>query len=644
MARLCSRADSATVRPRISTRSSPLARASRRCCTSRRWKACRKGRKFLAEIKSDGSRKVLHFVSDFRDKDWSGPDSEKLVEEVKAVLDASINVNLIDTAAPHRTMSSRVVQNHDNFALTDLKAETRVAIEDSEVEFTASVMNFGQAKGNTWISVYVNGEQDLNRDYQLENVPPGSKIDHKFSLRFAAHKGKNGDITEKDTVEERERKRRQEREIFHIRVAIQRRDGGSDSLSVDNVRDMMIEVRKKVPTLVVDGNKPEGRGEGGDMFHLQAFYSASGVYETEERRLADLEKADLDLYPSIILLNVAELPATLVARLKKYVENGGSLCWFLGEDVKSDHYNTALYKAGIFPVLIEDRPYDPLNAAGIVDPEMRKVERERLRQTDPQPKILFRDADKNILCARLSSFASAFRYLSVNVYWKAQPASRWNPDGRAAETPIVLPNASSVDKYRGRAQELAANASLQAQKLAGKEPEMKRFVAPLEGHRTSVRNALASGELYKLAEALDDLLAHPGGKDDPKKLRASDLWGHAEMKSLAADIKEFRDSVLYGDPLIVSKPQGKGRVVAILTTAGTAPRKGVGEDSVQWNNWGAGEGLVSQSYPLFLLDLHRFLVSEGQAPDRVLGEEVSYQLDTTRYEPKYTMSFEPSPT
>src|SRR4029077_11758472 len=155
------------------------------------------------------------------------------------------------------------------------------------------------------------------------------------------------EITEKDTVEERERKRRLERDHFHIRVTIRREVVG---LNVDNVRDMVIEVRKKVPTLVVDGNKPEGRGEAGDMSHLQSFYAASLIYETEERRLADLEKADLDLYPCIILLNVGEIPPPVVSKLKTYVENGGSLCYFMGEEVKAEHYNTVLFKAGLFPL------------------------------------------------------------------------------------------------------------------------------------------------------------------------------------------------------------------------------------------------------------------------------------------------------
>src|SRR5262249_17390834 len=163
-----------------------------------------------------------------------------------------------------------------------------------------------------------------------------------------------------------------------------------------------IEVRKKIPSLVVDGNKPEGRGEGSDLHHLESFCKAIGVYEIEERRLADLEKADLDLYPSIFLLNVAELTPTLVAKLKSYVENGGSLCYFMGEEIKPEYYNTELFKAGIFPLQITDRPYDPL-AASFGDPDLRKAERERLRQKDPTPKVLFPKPD-HPLVARLAPF------------------------------------------------------------------------------------------------------------------------------------------------------------------------------------------------------------------------------------------------
>jgi hypothetical protein len=392
----------------------------------------------------------------------------------------------------------------------------------------------------------------------------------------------------------------------------------------------------------VDGNKPENRGEAGDMYHLQAFYAASGIYDIEERRLVDLEKADLDLYPSIILLNVPEMPPALVKKLKAYVENGGSICYFMGEDVKASHYNEELFRAGIFPVLIGDSPYDPL-AASFADPEVRQKERDRLRQVDPTPKILFPQPE-HPLVSRLAPFRSLFRFLSLNVYWRARPRSQWDPEPRKAETLVVLPNTADVATYRGRALGLADNALTLTKRLADKEKDFKKYEGAIENHVRKIKNALSNRDLYGMSEAFDDMLKNPGVKDDPEKPDMRSLWRHDDMKALATEITEFREEVLYGDPLVVSKRVGKGRVVAMLTSAGTAPRKGVaGEETVQWNNWGAGEKVVSQTFPIFLLDMQRYLVSEGQAPNRLLGESVNFSVEAARYEPKYTWTFEPQP-
>src|SRR5439155_1736885 len=148
----------------------------------------------------------------------------------------------------------------------------------------------------------------------------------------------------------------------------------------------------------------------------------------------------------------------------------------------------------------------------------------------------------------------------------------------------------------------------------------RRFVGPVEAYQTKVKNALFSRDLFQLAQALEALTSDPGEKGNNEKPRMEDLWKHPDMKNLASEIREFRDTVLYGDPLVVSKRVGKGRVVAYLTTAGTSPRRGVaGEDMVQWNNWGAGEKVVSMFYPFFLMDLQRYLVAEGQSPNFDLG-------------------------
>jgi hypothetical protein len=81
----------------------------------------------------------------------------------------------------------------------------------------------------------------------------------------------------------------------------------------------------------------------------------------------------------------------------------------------------------------------------------------------------------------------------------------------------------------------------------------------------------------------------------------------------------------------------------MLTPAGTNMRRGVGaEELVQWNDFGV-QDLVGRLYPLFLMDLHRYLVTEGEAPNRVLGEGVEFSVDARRYERAVKVSFDAQP-
>jgi hypothetical protein len=191
---------------------------------------------------------------------------------------------------------------------------------------------------------------------------------------------------------------------------------------------------------------------------------------------------------------------------------------------------------------------------------------------------------------------------------------------------------------------LAGEAVRATGELARREAEYKRFVGPVESYRIKIRNALSRSDLFTLAEGLEGLLMDPGVKDDPEKPKMSELWVHVSMKQLESQIREFRETVLFGDPLMVSKRQGKGRLVAMLTTAGTSPRRGVaGEDQVAWNNLAEGENLVSQFYPLLLQDLQRYLVAEAQAPNRVVGENLEMTFDANRYVPQVNWIFVPQP-
>lgn len=76
-----------------------------------------------------------------------------------------------------------------------------------------------------------------------------------------------------------------------------------------------------------------------------------------------------------------------------------------------------------------------------------------------------------------------------------------------------------------------------------------------------------------------------------------------------------------GAPLIVEKPFGEGRVVAVLTTA--AP---------DWNNWATGES--------FVIALHKIQIELGRrpAPGRLVGSPLELQLDPAVYRPQVRLT------
>ncbi|MFL5244483.1 MAG: BatA domain-containing protein, partial [Gemmataceae bacterium] len=88
-------------------------------------------------------KKVLHYVSDFRETDWNGADQD-LSNEIDGLLAKGVNVFLIDTAYPLRKESQPIAPEHPNVAIVDLQADSRVASSEGRpVEFTLTISNYG---------------------------------------------------------------------------------------------------------------------------------------------------------------------------------------------------------------------------------------------------------------------------------------------------------------------------------------------------------------------------------------------------------------------------------------------------------------------------------------------------------------------
>src|SRR5579884_3812560 len=593
-----------------------------------------KGQEFFNDVAQ--GQKILHLVSDFRDVDWSGPNAEEMNKAIEKLVESGIHLSLIDTAHPYRGPAPQVALHHDNLAITDLHAESRVVAEGVETKFSVTIRNYSSSDKKTFLHVKVDG--DVNKGFAgsrpIDRVPADDSVTEKFTLIFAKKKP-SLPVSPSDLPEDRERKRRLDQEFVQVTAELEPEETG---LQADNIRDMVVEVRKRVPTLVVDGSGQDPDLDGGDLKHLRAAYEAARSYEIERCKVDDLDKISLELYPTIIFLNVAEIKSTkTLQKIQEYIQHGGSLCYFLGDKVRPVFYNDTLFKKfnGLFPVLIDSKPYDPLNPDGRETEEQREEKaKERLR-FDEQPKLLFRDS-KHEAVKTLADYRTGLRYLSIDRYFKAQPRSRWDPEptsGVRAEELIVLPNSETTDNpgYRSHAVELGRKLVEQTRQLAIDQPDtFTRYIESAERYQRMIRDALTKPYLSNVVRVLDALRHDHGVENDPQRPDMETLWAHPKMKALAAELDEYRAAIEFGDPLVVARRYGKGRVCAVLTSAGTA---------THWNDW--GNGLASWSYTPFLMDLQRWLISSGDDLNRIVGEPIKIELESGRYQPKMKMTFIP---
>lgn len=562
-------------------------------------------------------KKIIHFVSDFRDGDWSsGGQSRELTEKIDAILNQKININLMDTAHPFRSEMRGEALSHNNLAILDFQAESRIAAEGVPVEFTVAIHNYGTKQESSFLNVQVNGAPDYIASQPLESLPPGQTTVKSFTLLF--------------------QKSKPTPEFKQISASIRREESG---LQVDNNRDLVIEVRQRIPALIVDGAGPvAGSQPGGDAFHIDEALKASRAYKAEIRTLDSLERTNLDEYPCIYLLNIPEIKnEKILAKLKEYVKNGGSLAYFLGgkTGLNTTFYNEVLHTQydGLFPVKIALQP------TADITPEEKEAAKLKDRQSkDPAPKILFRDKNHPIVKEGLAPIESAFAYLMIARYYPTLSRQTWVADEKADKNEkvvevITLPNRKPVETYRTQVQDLRKKAEEDTRDLAAGDKKFEVYLPVLEQARRDIITALTSQNPVGVQRAIDRILNDSGDPKNPARPNMTELWQHPRMTALKKQLEDFLESIKYGDPLVVTRQYGKGKILACLTPAGTLSG---------WNEWGAGSS-VSWTYPIFLRDLQRYLVSEGSNRVVTADANIRLEFDADAFEDKVEGTFQAQP-
>jgi hypothetical protein len=563
----------------------------------------------LAELPGD-TAKVAHLVSDFRALDWSeGADGLK---EVSGELSAAkVKLNLVDVAHPARKRDDRRAPlSHDNLAITELRPAKLTVARYEPLEFTLRVKNFGAAELKSLrFSIRVNGDENKGRSVAIDTLPGFQERAVKFEVSFD-RLGTEAMPLDRFSL---------------VTAVLETPEPGG--LAADNVRHAVVEVRERLPILVVEGRPNLRESKDGDGFYLRPVFTAVlGGYSWVDGTAADLETLDLSKFAFVLLLNVPTLPEAAVKAVESYARAGGGVGLFLGPDVRPADYNQLLYRngEGIMPAALQDKP----------SPELTEDELQARRFRISQKKLLVRDPafrshpalaglytdERGEPVKDAEQLERVFGFLSIKRYWPLQRLGRGLSERGVTEL-YVMPNDRAMADYEAAARKVA-------DALPADDGAHAKFAEPLAKARDELRRlAISADPLYRLAAALDDLLADQRGYGDPSEALLREFWADPKQADLKREASRLRDAVKFGDPFYLARDFGNGRVTLVTTTAGET-----------WTDWPA-ERPGSASFAPVMKEMASYLSGAGTAANRTLGEPIVLTLDAERTKPTVGRAF-----
>lgn len=332
----------------------------------------------MLEGGQDSEAAEVHLVSDFRLIDW-GNDAE-LRPGLERISALAGNLHLIDCvrtqqrnlaitevtigsgtlAAGVPTMVKITVQNFGATVATNVPANVDLMIADDSTDISLAGRSLSESIE----------QPPLNFD----EIPPGQKVTRQTQIVFP----KSGE------------------HVLRVRLP-------DDPLELDHRRFVIAKVEDSVPVLIVDGDARQF-----SAYFLQTIFNPGSSVITginpEVTTNSFLATANLDRlkrFACIYLIDPVQIDDRIAAMLKAYVEQGGGLAIFLGENARPEAI-AKLEEAGISPLPL-DRPRE-------LPPDTRST-------TTPD----FQPGDNPVFRVFLGETNPFLRRMTVSKYYAAHP-------------------------------------------------------------------------------------------------------------------------------------------------------------------------------------------------------------------------------
>jgi hypothetical protein len=136
--------------------------------------------------------------------------------------------------------------------------------------------------------------------------------------------------------------------------------GGADRLRVDDTRWRVVDVAAELSVLIVEGRQGVSVGEGSGLFLREALsppkesgpagvVKSSSHVAAETISVIEFGNKVLDNYAAVMLADVGQIAPGQADQLERYVRRGGTLFWFMGDQVTASSYNNVLAPRKLIP-------------------------------------------------------------------------------------------------------------------------------------------------------------------------------------------------------------------------------------------------------------------------------------------------------
>ncbi|MFO0909281.1 MAG: VWA domain-containing protein [Isosphaeraceae bacterium] len=260
-------------------------------------------------------QKEIVVISDLQAASWRRSEGSKDEGLQRAIA-------RIEARHPRTVVIDLGSNEQENRAIVDLSINTPIVTQGAACVVRATVKNFGNSP-TTGLRVRLIVDGSLGPE-QTVDVPAGEELPVVFTQAF-------------DTPGDH---------LLEVQI-------GDDILKLDNRRWLAVPVREQVRVLLVDGHFKSEAFQAETDYLAQALSPPStsegsppSVIRTEvipEAQLAGRELAD---YDAVVVCNVAQFTEAEVAELENFLEQGGGVVVFGGDQVVPDNYNRLLFADG----------------------------------------------------------------------------------------------------------------------------------------------------------------------------------------------------------------------------------------------------------------------------------------------------------